>query len=96
MAIFPATHTKRIMRNGYVRRDAIYGGPGAGQRHVAGHVLYRNLGFCGLLDESRSVCTGRVCRKRTFQRSQLQFTLVPSAAPMPSIGSTTCQTLIGS
>lgn len=82
MAVLPISHTKRIMRSGYVRRDAIYGPARAlvnDQSHIAfftgnlGSAFFMNPQFC--LHRATIPKEGSV-------RDLVQFTLVPSKAPM--------------
>jgi hypothetical protein len=82
MAVFPATHTKRVMRSGYVRRDAIYGRARALLEDTSQITFFTgNLGSAFFMNPQFCLHRASIPKEGSF-RDIVQFTLVPSPAPM--------------
>lgn len=83
MAVFPIAQTKRIMRNGYMRRDAIYGRARTMVGDESRMVFFTgNLGSACFMNPQLCLHRASVPKAGSF-RDIVQFTLVPSPSPMP-------------
>jgi hypothetical protein len=84
MALWPISRTRRIMRSGYVRRDAIYGPARGLVEEDSDAVFYTgNIGSAFFFNPQR--CLHRASVPKTgVHRDIVQFTFLPAARPMPS------------
>lgn len=82
MAVLPISHTKRIMRSGYVRRDAIYG-PARGLVNDPSQIAFftGNLGSAFFMNPQFCLHRASIPQEGSL-RDIVQFTLVPSEASM--------------
>ncbi|HZR22180.1 MAG TPA: hypothetical protein VFA59_01255 [Vicinamibacterales bacterium] len=81
MRVLPISQTKRAMRRGYVRRDAIYGSARAVVDDVSSATFFTgNLGSAFIMNPQLCLHRASVPREGSF-RDMVQFTLVPSDSP---------------
>ncbi|MCU1466773.1 MAG: Uncharacterized protein JWM72_2701 [Actinomycetia bacterium] len=84
LRVIPIHSTRRIVRAGYLRPDAVFG---PARRLLAANddvVVFDGAPGSGLLCNSERCLHRAGIPKAGFERAMIQFTLVPSARPLPA------------
>jgi hypothetical protein len=84
LRVIPVHSTRRIVRAGYLRPDAVFG---PARRLLAANddvVVFDGAPGSGLLCNSERCLHRAGIPKEGFERAMIQFTLVPSARPLPA------------